>query len=169
MKNSIKYTAGLIMLISCMILPMNGCRAEKVKEPSPEKTDYSVISPDNTEKEKIKDTVITYLQALGNKSQENLADCTTEDMPLYKDETAFDDLTNEIVSARLDNIDYENVQMKDDRLLVVVEYTLEYEGSSTDAQGSLRTPGEYSFRELFTLLIKDDEYRIEKTEHTAAG
>lgn len=167
MKAGIRYIAGLLLF--CMAFFVSGCRSEGVIEPSPQKNDYSVISTDDSQKEKITSAVKAYLLALEQKNQEGLSGCTTEDMSLYRNETAFDDLTNEISGARLDRIDFENVQMKDDRLLVAVEYTLSYEGSSTDEQGSLREPGEYNYMELFTLLESDGEYKIEKTEPTAAG
>ena len=130
--------------------------------------EFEEIGIEATE-EKINEVVNAYLQALEHNSMSELMACAAEDCSLCNDETAFYDMTTGLSSARLDNIDFENMQIKKDEMLITVDYTLIYSGSFMDGEGSICSPGEYSTKELFLIKVINDEYKISSTEKTAAG
>ncbi len=163
---------SIIKVLCCIsavgLLGLSGC-GEKEKEIKPEKNDFLVSAADSEQQEKINEVVNAYLQALEHNSISELMACAAEDCSLCNDETAFYDMTTGLSSARLDNIDFENMQIKKDEMLITVDYTLIYSGSFMDGEGSICSPGEYSTKELFLIKVINDEYKISSTEKTAAG
>lgn len=160
-------------LCLCIIAVLSGCMmlcacSEKDTDTEPVSNGYTVIKADEKQQQAVIDTVNSYLKALEDKSISELLECADKDFSLCTNETAFQDMTNELQSAVLERIDFDSFQIKDDRMLVCVDYRLTYSGSFTDPEGVSRTPGEYSRKEVFTL--KDDGgYRILSTEKTAEG
>lgn len=147
---------------------LSGCK-DNIKEPTPVKNDFSISVADSEQKEKINGIINSYLSSLEHHSLSELAECTAVDFSLCNDETAFYDMTTGLSSARLDGIDFDNLQIKKDEMMVTVDYTLIYSGSFTNDEGSIYPPGEYSTKELFLINTSNDEYKISGTEKTAAG
>lgn len=150
------------------MLPVSG-GCDGTQEAVPQSNGYLVTAADESQQEQITRTVQTYLSALEYQSLSELSECAESDYLLCRDETAFYDVTAELESAALDDIDFEQIQTKDDSVMVTVDYTLTYTGSFLDTDGNSQPPGSYSHKELFEFHQTSDGYKITNTAKTAAG
>ena len=167
MKKTVKKL--MCFALSFFMFSLCGCGGEeKISEVNPEKTGYIAAEPDTSREEKIKEVLQSYLTALEHHSISELAACSSDELPLYNDQTAFDDITDELESARLDKIYLDGIRLKGDKVQAAAEYTLIYSGSHITEDGSISPPGKYRRRELFTFVVSGDDYRITSIEPTAA-
>ena len=123
MKKTVKKL--MCFALSFFMFSLCGCGGEeKISEVSPEKTGYIAAEPDTSREEKIKEVLQSYLTALEHHSISELAACSSDELPLYNDQTAFDDITDELESARLDKIYLDGIRLKGDKVQAAAEYTL---------------------------------------------
>lgn len=168
MDKPFKKLICLLLLVCTFSLCGCGEKTEVSDTVRPEKTGYIAAESDSSREEKIKDILQSYLTSLEHHSQSELIACSADDLTLANDQTAFDDLTDELESAGLDKIYLDGVRVKGDKIQATAEYTLVYTSSHMAEDGSISPPGEYKRRELFTFVVSGDDYKISNIEPTAA-
>ena len=165
MKNSkiIALTAAAVISLSFF-----GCKSEP--EPDVSGILISTAEADEDLKESITEIVTQYLEALSNKSYEELTVCATDDLALCRDQTGFYDYVIGISEYELESIDFDSIRLNDDGdYLVHVRYNIICTGSFTDQESVDQPPGEYYHNELFTIDEKNNEYKITDIQQTAEG
>ncbi len=166
MKNSrvIALTAAAVISLGLF-----GCE-ENEPEPEVSEIPNSMVEADDTLKENITDTVTKYLEALSEKSYEDLTACATDDLALCRNQTGFYDYVIGISEYKLDSIDFESLQLNDSGdYLIHVRYDIICTGSFVDEEGIDQPPGEYFHNELFTITEDNSEYKIKDIQQTAEG
>ena len=112
MDKPFKKLICFLLLVCTFSLCGCGEKTEVSDTVRPEKTGYIAAESDSSREEKIKDIIQNYLTSLEHHSQSELMACSADDLTLANDQTAFDDLTDELESAKLDKIYLDGVRVK---------------------------------------------------------
>ncbi len=153
----------------CLLLAFNGCSEQKPEEITYEPVKYENVQPDEQLKEALNSAIVDYLQALEQHQYYALLSCTNDSLPLNRNETAFNDFTLGLASAKAEDIQLNDIHQTGNSYLLKVKYSLTFSGSFTDINGEAHEPGTYSYYELFTITEEDGQYRISSIETTGEG
>ncbi len=164
-------TVGVIaccLILGLMVWMTEGCGEESQISETPVPRQQAELSEEIQSALTI--TVQGYLSALSGHDYYSLAEYMTNTVPVFQDQTAFEDLVIGIESTELTGMDFENVLLDDNgNYLVDVRYRLTCSGSFTELDGTSQPPGVYDRHELFTFQLIDGSYKIINIVETAAG
>jgi len=156
----------LFLLLTVMIA---GCRSNESQEITYPPITYDPVSVDESLQDQLTTVIHGYCLALEHHSYAELQSYADEELPLCRNETAFDDYTIGLSSVTVHSMDFDHLLKNGDDYLLKINYTLVFEGSFIDLDGNSMAPCTMELTDLFTLSLTDDQYLISSVQEYGEG